>query len=188
MNQELSTELLKLLDGCLKTHRQSQKMLYQHFYAYALSICLRYTSSRSEAVEVLNDGFLKIFTKISLYNPEKSLKGWIRRIMINTSIDHYRKQNRHWAELDDIENGLEVSVQETTLSKLTYDEIIAEVQELTPAYRAVFNLYVIDGFNHEEIAKQLEISVGTSKSNLSRARAILQRRLVKIFTHEQAPK
>lgn len=188
VNPELSTKLVNLLDGCLKHDRQSQKMLYQHFYGYAMSVCLRYTSSRSEAIEVLNDGFLKVFTKLNLYDRSKSLKGWIRRIMINTSIDHYRHNLKHASTQGDLENALEVSAQETAISKLSFDEIVAEIQELTPAYRAVFNLYVIDGFNHEEIAEILEISVGTSKSNLSRARAALQKRLAKIYTHEQFSK
>lgn len=187
VNPELSTKLINLLDGCLKKDRQSQKLLYQQFYGYALSICLRYTSSRSEALEVLNEGFLKVFTKLSLYDRDKSLKGWIRRIMINSSIDYYRQNYKFTSNSDNLENALEVSDQETTISKMTYEEIIAEVQELSPAYRTVFNLYVIDGFKHEEIAEKLEITVGTSKSNLSRARMILQKRLAKIYAHEQAP-
>ena len=160
----------------------------QHFYGYALSICLRYTANRTEAIEVLNEGFLKVFTKLNMYDRDKSLKGWIRRIMINTSIDYFRQNKRHYSNSDDLENALEVSAQESTLSQLSYDEIVSEIQELTPAYRTVFNLYVIDGYNHEEISEKLEISVGTSKSNLSRARAILQKRLAKMYKHEQAPR
>lgn len=163
-------------------------MLYQHFYGYALSICLRYTANRTEAIEVLNEGFLKVFTKLNLYDRNKSLKGWIRRIMINTSIDYFRQHKNYNSHSDHLENALEVSTREETLSHLSYQEIIAEIQELTPAYRTVFNLYVVDGYNHEEIAEKLEISVGTSKSNLSRARAILQQRLAKLNSHEQAPK
>ena len=163
-------------------------MLYQHFYGYALGICLRYTSGRSEATEVLNEGFLKVFTKLDLYDRSKSLKGWIRRIMINTAIDLYRQNLKHSGSSGDLENAMEVSGPEATISSLSYNEIVAEVQELTPGYRAVFNMYVIDGFSHEEIAEQLEISVGTSKSNLSRARAILQKRLAKLYTYEQSTK
>jgi RNA polymerase sigma factor (sigma-70 family) len=184
VNPELSIKVESLLKGCLKNDRKSQKMFYEHFYAYGMSICLRYTNSRSEATEVLNEAFMKIFTKLEMYDVQKSLKGWIRRILINTSIDYYRQNHRH-SESEDIDNAVHVSATESTLSNISYNEIINEIQELTPAYRNVFNLYVIDGYKHEEIAEQLGISVGTSKSNLSRARAILQQRLAKLYTHEQ---
>jgi RNA polymerase sigma factor (sigma-70 family) len=184
VNPELSIKVESLLKGCLKNDRKSQKMFYEHFFAYGMSICLRYTNSRSEATEVLNEAFMKIFTKLEMYDVQKSLKGWIRRIMINTSIDYYR-QNHRYSESEDIDNAVHVSATESTLSNISYNEIINEIQELTPAYRNVFNLYVIDGYKHEEIAEQLGISVGTSKSNLSRARAILQQRLAKLYTHEQ---
>lgn len=184
VNPELGIKVEALLKGCLKNDRQSQKMFYEHFYAYGMSICLRYTNSRSEATEVLNEAFMKVFTKLELYDAQKSLKGWIRRIMINTSIDYYR-QNHRYTKSEDIDNAMHISSPESTLSNLSYDEIISEIQELTPAYRNVFNLYVIDGYKHEEIAEQLGISVGTSKSNLSRARTILQNRLAKLYTHEQ---
>lgn len=188
MNPELNTKVVKLLDACLNNDRQYQKMFYQHFYAYAMSICLRYTKDRSEATEVLNDGFLKVFTKLGMYDRSKSLKGWIRRIMINTAIDLYRHESRYALQSDQLNSAQEVPAQELTISSLSYGEIIQEIQGLTPAYRTVFNLYVIDGYTHEEIAGKLHISVGTSKSNLSRAKAILQKRLVKIYQHEQAPK
>lgn len=141
-----------------------------------MSICLRYTVSREEALDVLNEGFLKVFTKLGQYDAAKSLKGWIRRILINTAIDTYRQQHKHHYH-----TGLEGVQQEqgdpSVLDQLSYDEIITEIQQLTPAYRTVFNLYVLDGFTHEEIAALLGISIGTSKSNLFRARAHLQQRL-----------
>ncbi|WP_224996633.1 sigma-70 family RNA polymerase sigma factor [Cesiribacter sp. SM1] len=187
MDPGISISLQNLLKGCQENDRQSQRMLYQHFYGYAMNICLRYTANRTEATEVLNEGFLKVFTKIEMYNQEKSLKGWIRRIMINSAIDYYRQNSRHTNNNSDIENAMKVSEQETVSSKLSYDEILTEIQALSPAYRTVFNLYVIDGFTHEEIAGQLGISVGTSKSNLFKAKALLQKRLTKIYDHEQAP-
>lgn len=188
MNPELDTKVVNLLDACLKNDRQGHKMFYQHFYAYAMSICLRYTKDRSEATEVLNDGFLKVFTKLRLYDRGKSLKGWMRRIMINTAIDYYRHESRFTSMNDQLEDAQNASTQEATISSLTYDEIIVEIQGLSPAYRAVFNLYVMDGYSHEEIASKLDISVGSSKSNLSRARAILQKRLAKLYKHEQQPR
>lgn len=188
MNPELSTKVVNLLDACLKNDRQNQEMFYQHFYPYAMSICLRYTKDRSEATEVMNDGFLKVFTKLKLYDRTKSLKGWIRRIMINTAIDLYRHESRFASDSDQLESAEEIPTQEATISSLSYKEIIKEIQELTPGYRTVFNLYVMDGYTHEEIARKLHISVGTSKSNLSRAKTILQKRLVKMNKHERRPK
>lgn len=137
---------------------------------------------------MLNDGFLKVFTKLRLYDRTKSLKGWIRRIMINTAIDLYRHESRFAMHSDQLESAQEVSTQEVTISSLAYKEIITQIQALTPAYRTVFNLYVIDGYTHEEIADKLNISVGTSKSNLFRAKAILQKRLVKMNQYEQRSK
>lgn len=179
----VGTKLTNLLEGCLDNDRQSQQVLYKHFFGYAMSVCLRYARSREEATEVLNEGFLKVFTKLSLYDPGKSLKTWIRRIMINTAIDYYRANKRHEGSSAQLENALEISTQESAVSSLSYKEIICEIQHLTPAYRSVFNLYVIDGFNHEEIAGRLDISVGTSKSNLSRARGILKKRLTKLYSY-----
>lgn len=159
-------------------------MFYEHFYAYGMSICLRYTKSRSEATEVLNEAFMKVFTRLGMYDRQKSLKGWIRRIMINTSIDYYR-QNYRYAACEPMDRAVHVSAPESILSTISYEEIIREIKELSPAYQMVFNLYVIDGYKHEEIAEKLGISVGTSKSNLSRARATLQKSLAKLYTNEQ---
>lgn len=180
---EAGAKLRNLLIGCLGNDRQSQKMFYKHFFGYAMSVCLRYTRDRNEATEVLNEGFLKVFKKLRLYDPEKPMKAWIRRIMINTAIDYYRANKRHEGSSEQLENALEISIEESAISSLSYKEILGEVQHLTPAYRSVFNLYVIDGFNHEEIAGQLDISVGTSKSNLSRARGILKKRLAKLYDY-----
>ena len=169
---------LHLLEGCLRNDRASQHGFYQHYYGYAMSICLRYTSSREEALDVMNESFLKIFTKLDQYDVNRSLKGWIRRIMINTAIDGYRQNHRHQHH-----DGLEVVQQQegsepNALDQLSYEEILREVQSLSPAYRTVFNLYVMDGYTHEEIAEMLGISIGASKSNLSRARGHLQQKLL----------
>jgi RNA polymerase sigma-70 factor (ECF subfamily) len=165
----------EMIDGCLRGSRESQKMLYEHFYGYAMSICLRYSRSREESREILNDGFMKIFTRLGTRDVNASFKSWLRRIMINASIDHYRKHAKHY-QLKDVDDSMtRVSVVEAVaLHELSYEELISMVQELSPAYRAVFNLYVIDGYTHEEIATQLSISVGTSKSNLFKAREHLK--------------
>ncbi|MDR6803066.1 RNA polymerase sigma-70 factor (ECF subfamily) [Dyadobacter sp. BE34] len=174
-----SAVLQELLDGCLQKNRRSQELLYKQFYGYAMSICLRYTRSREEAKEILNDGFLKVFTKLESFDASRPFKTWLSRIMINTALDHYRQEVRRDV-FDDVEVAEQVSVDETVISKLSHEELIGLIQRLTPAYRLVFSLSVIDGYTHEEIAEQLNISVGASKSNLSRAREKLRDMLSKI--------
>ena len=177
--------LLPLIQGCIDQDRNSQRALYQQFYSYAMSVCMRYAPNREDASEILNDGFMKIFTKIDKqYNTERSFVGWLRRIMINTALDYYRKQARQPHE-EALTQAAALSLDGDQLSQLQYEELIALVQQLTPAYRTVFNLYAIDGFKHEEIAEMLRISVGTSKSNLAKARVKLQQMLEKHYNHER---
>jgi len=169
------THLNKMIEGCLRGNRESQKMLYEHFYGYAMSICLRYSKSREESREILNDGFMKVFMRLGTRDANASFKSWLRRVMINAAIDHYRKNSKHYQLKDVDESATWISSGEAdALHDLSYEELIALVQELSPAYRAAFNLYVIDGYTHEEIASQLNISVGTSKSNLFKAREHLK--------------
>ncbi len=171
-----------LIQGCQNGDRESQRLLYKHYYVYCMSICIRYAQSEEEAKEILNDGFMKVFSKIDQYDPAKTFKGWIRRIMINTAIDHFRSNKKHYYH-EDIEEGYDEVLDSNVVDNMSYEEILSLVQKLTPVYRAVFSLYVIDGFGHEDIAKKLGISVGTSKSNLSKARANLKKMLVK--THKE---
>lgn len=177
--------LSDLLAGCLRSHRQSQEQLYRQFYSYAMSVCLRYSPSRESAVEVLNDGFLKVFTHLDQYNPAQPFKGWLRRILVNTAIDHYRQEVRHQqTELVDESRYVLVSESVDACSQLAHEDLLRLIQCLSPAYRLVFNLYVMDGFTHDEIAAQLGISVGASKSNLARARENL-RQLLKRLNHDE---
>jgi RNA polymerase sigma factor (sigma-70 family) len=168
-----SKEVSALLRGCLQQDREAQRKLYKHFYGYAMSVCVRYSKSAEEARDVLNDGFLKVFTRLQQYDSQKPFKGWLRRIMINTALDNYRHNLKHY-NLADIETAETAAASFNVLEQLNYDYLISLVQKLSPAYRAVFNLYVIDGFLHEEIADVLGISIGTSKSNLAKARAHLR--------------
>lgn len=178
-------ELTSHVEGCTLNKRESQKVLYSSFYGYAMAICDRYTSKQDDAVEILNDGFLKIFKEIHHYKPAyadviSSFKGWLRKIMVYTAIDHYRKNYKHQmvTQLDNVVYQV-ATVSEDAIEKLSYEEIIRAVQELSPGYRTVFNLFVIEGLSHEEIANQLGVSIGTSKSNLSKARKQLQKILFK---------
>ncbi len=171
--------LTDLLAGCLRQQRRSQEELYRQFYGYAMSICLRYTQTREEAVEVLNDGFLKVFTKLNQYDLSKPFKPWLRRIMINTATDYYRQAVPHYYQSDLMAAEQVSSHEADVLSSLGHDYLLSLVQRLTPAYRMVFNLFAIDGYSHDEIAAKLGISVGTSKSNLTRARENLRLMLPK---------
>ena len=182
----LSAEELSMhIERCALNNRESQKRLYTSFYGYAMAVCDRYTNTQDDAVEILNDGFLKIFKEIYRYKPAytdviSSFKGWLRKIMVYTAIDHFRKNHKHQftTELDN--SVIQVaSSDEDALDRISYEEIIRSVQELTPGYRTVFNLFIIEGFTHEEISEQLGISVGTSKSNLAKARRQLQKILFK---------
>ena len=172
-------DLLNIIQGCINANRDSQKVFYQLYYGYSLAICMRYCKNADDAIEIVNDGFLKIFRSLGTFNPhytdvEASMKGWMKRIMINTAIDHIRKNNQRFLVAEIFDNHFNIEDEtETSIDKMSYDEIIAIVQKLSPVYRAVFNLYVIDGYKHEEIAEQLDISVGASKSNLSKARTNL---------------
>lgn len=174
-------QLQQLIDGCVRNDAHSQKMLYKALYSYAMSICLRYSNNRYEASDIMNDGFYKVFKNIEKYDYAKPFKAWLGRIMQNTAIDHYRA-NLKVAYLVDLEKADEICVNSVVEQKLAYDDLLALIQKLSPAYRTVFNLFVIDGYSHEEIAEILQISQGTSKSNLFKARKKLQAMLHEIQT------
>ncbi len=178
-------ELTYHLEACQTNNRESQKIIYTSFYGYAMAICDRYTNKQENALEILNDGFLKVFKEVQNYKPAyadvvSSFKGWLRKIMVYTAIDYYRKDQKNsvLTQLDNIVYQLPIA-SEDAISKLSYDEIIKSIQELSPGYRTVFNLFIIEGLSHEEVAKELGITVGTSKSNLSKARIQLQKILFK---------
>ncbi|WP_208398984.1 sigma-70 family RNA polymerase sigma factor [Pedobacter sp. SG908] len=166
----------KYIQGCIRNERDSQKALYQHFYSFAMGICLRYANDRLDAAGILNDGFFKAFKNINKYEPTKAFLPWLGRIITNTAIDYYRANLKFTDQVDilDHENIAQVS---SVYDKLAYHDLLALVQKLSAGYRTVFNLFAIDGYTHEEIAEMLGISVGTSKSNLFKARQKLQEML-----------
>ena len=174
-------ELTLHIRGCTLNNRESQKKIYCSFYGYAMAVCNRYTNNQEDAVEILNDGFLKVFRELHNYTPAYSdvigsFKGWLRKIMMYTAIDHFRKFHKHqmMTELDTVVFQLP-SGGEDALERISYDEIISAIKELSPGYRTVLNLFIVEGQSHEEIAEQLGISIGTSKSNLAKARRQLQK-------------
>jgi RNA polymerase sigma-70 factor (ECF subfamily) len=174
-----TAEISYHVEACSRNSRESQKLIYTSFYSYAMTICERYTNSYEDAIETLNDGFLKIFKEIHRYKPAytdeaSSFKGWLRKIMVNTAIDHFRRNQKYrfTKELDNIQLP---SSNENAIDKISYEEIMQSIQLLTPAYRTVLSLFIVEGFTHEEIARKLGISIGTSKSNLANARRQLQK-------------
>lgn len=165
------------IQACVRKERWAQKKLYEEHYSMALPVCLRYATDENEALDIMHEGFIKVFKHISKYEPGTSLPSWIRRIMINTAIDHYRKMTRR--RTDDLDTAYALqSSDPDVISQMSAKEIMKSLQLLTPAYRSVFNLYVIEGFAHKEIAEILGITESTSRSNLVKARNKLKRILL----------
>ena len=155
-------------------------MLYRQYSAKMWAICLRYAHDHDEAKDILQDGFMKIFEKISQYEGRGYFEGWMRKIIVNTALAIYRK--KHFLNIESNlipEKSDEISGQ--IESKLSADELLEIINELSPQYKIVFNLYAIEGYSHKEISEMLGISEGTSKSNLSRARYILQKKVSTVF-------
>lgn len=171
MNED--PQFARTIAGCKKQDEASQILLYRQFYSYGMSICLRYAKNRESAVEMLNDGFFKVFLKIEQYHPDLPFKPWLRRVLIHAAIDHYRKYDQTKPPLEDLPS-LHDPVYNEGLDQLQYQDLLDVLQKLPPAYRLVFNLSVIEGLTHKEISKELGIAVGTSKSNLAKARKQLQ--------------
>lgn len=162
-----------LIEGCLAGDRKMQYELYQRFAPKMYGVCLRYAANAEEAEDVLQEGFIKVYRKLSSFRSEGSFEGWIRRIFVNTAIEQFRRKSY----LQPITEREEATVEGKYLSvldNLAERDIIGLVQQLSPGYRTVFNMYVVEGYTHKEIAEMLGISEGTSKSQLSRAKLILQ--------------
>lgn len=162
-----------LIAACIRKERWAQKQLYEDYYSNMMGVCLRYSNNQEDALDILHEGFIKVFRHLSKYQPGTSLSAWIRRVMVNTAIDFYRKSIRRRTEDIDQASHLDSS-EPDAISQCTEKEILAAIQTLSPAYRAVFNLYVIEGFSHKEIAQKLEITESTSRSNLVKARLKLK--------------
>jgi len=173
----MSESIETLIESCKNEDRRAQEKLYRNYYGYAMSICLPYSKNKTEAEEIADDAFIKVFGNLGTYDVKLSFKGWLRRIMINSAIDYYRRNKKHYNNVD-LEHAPEPgSFDNNIIDQMSANEIIRVVQDLPPAYKLVFNLYVLEGFKHHEIAKQLNISEGTSKSNLSKAKNKLKRTL-----------
>lgn len=173
-------DLEKIIKKASKGHEKSQLRLFEDFYGYAMSVGLRYASNDEDVREIVHDSFIKAFNKLESISDASSFKPWFRRIIINTSIDHFRK-HRHEMHQQDLDDYDTEDLQESVIEKMSAEDILALVQKLSPAYRMVFTLYAVEGYKHEEIAQQLGITAGTSKSNLAKARARLQKMVLDEF-------
>jgi len=176
----LAEQLEILLKGCRKGRRRSQELLYRRFASAMYGLCLQYASSEEDAQDILQDGFVKVFTKLDQVKNPEAFPGWIRRIMINTALERYRSQVV-LQPVDELKGSIPGEEGDQVMDELTSEELVRLIQGLTPRYRMVFNLYAVEGYSHQEISEELGISVGTSKSNLSRARAILQEKIKKLY-------
>ncbi len=172
-----------LITGCLQGNRRMQEELYRRFSPRMYAVCLRYAGNAEEAEDILQEGFIKVFKKMDSFRSEGSFEGWVRRIFVNTAIEHFRRKRYLMPVTEKEENTIEGKYT-SVLDELAEKDILALVQELSPGYRTVFNMYVVEGYTHKEIADMLGISEGTSKSQLSRAKVILQG-MVKRFIDQQ---
>lgn len=163
-----------LIAACRRGERWAQRQIYEEFYGKMMPVCMRYASSEYEAVDLLHEGFLKVFKHIGKYQSGTSLHAWIKRIMVNNCIDTYRKNVRRRTE--NIEEAYTLTADDVdAVSQCTEHEILEAIQQLPPSYKTVFNLYAIEGYSHKEIANLLGISESTSRSNLVKARVRLRK-------------
>ncbi len=171
----------QLIKGCIEGNSKAQHDFYKLFADEMFGVCLYYSPDHGMAEDTLHEGFIKVLQNLKGFKGEAPLKGWIRRIMINTALEKFRKKRPLYVldneNYDDVEN----IERESVISNISADDLMGLIRELTPQYRMVFNLYALEGFSHKEIAKKLNISEGTSKSNLARARGILQKKVKEHF-------
>lgn len=172
-------QTLRLIEQCKNGDRRAQKTIYDALAPKMFSVCLRYMGDRESAQDVLQDGFVTLFTKLDSYGGVGSFEGWSRKIFVNTALMSLRK-NDVLKQSDDVDSARDISCDEpTALESIGYAELMGIISELPAGFRTVFNMYVIEGFTHKEIAAQLGISETTSRSQLQRARMILQKRIKK---------
>ena len=169
----------QLVKKCLEKDSLAQKQLFDSFSRKMMGVCLRYTKDAEEAQDVLQIGFVKVFEKLHLFNSEGSLEGWIRKVVINCALDQIRKNKKFENNVDlDLVDYQLPSENENVLGQLSVNDLLKIIQQMPPGFRTVFNMYAIEGYTHQEIADQLNISINTSKSQYSRARVYLQKIII----------
>jgi RNA polymerase sigma factor (sigma-70 family) len=167
-----------IIQGCLEGNPRMQEQLYRQYAPKMYAVCLRYSGQPEDAQDILQDGFVKVYRNLSRFRGEGSFEGWMRRIFVNTAIEHYRKSVKMYPVTESQENQVE-DRDWSAFDKLSVKDLMSLIQGLSPGYRTVFNLYVVEGYTHREIGEMLGISEGTSKSQLARAKTILQNLITK---------
>ena len=171
----------QLITACKKQDINAQRRLYEKYAPQMLGLCLKYCNGNDAAQDMLHDGFIKIFTQISTYSGRGSFEGWMRRIFVNTALEHFRKEKQRYLMITDIDDA-DIQVTDESLERLFNDDITEEtlltmIQEMPPGYRTVFNLYVFEDMTHKQIAKKLGIKVNASRSQYSRAKSYLKNKI-----------
>jgi RNA polymerase sigma factor (sigma-70 family) len=174
-----------LIKGCIAGDRRMQEELYRRFAPKMYAVCLRYANNADDAQDLLQEGFIKVYRNLHRFRAEGSFEGWIRRVFVNTSIEHFRKKSTKMSMVTDKEENTIEDADVTALHRLAEKDIINIIQELSPGYRTVFNLYVVEGYSHKEIGDLLGISEGTSKSQLARAKGVLQKKISQYLSDTQ---
>ncbi len=176
--------LQKIIDECIAGKRHAQETMYKMFSSKMYAVCLRYAKNEAEAQDILQDGFIKVFKNINKFKNKGSFEGWMRRMMINISLERIRRERRMHV-VDNLNSYTTQTESNSAIEELSAQELIQIIQSLPSQYKAVFNMYVIDNMNHKEIGKALNISENTSKSNLHRARNILKEKIEQLKDREQ---
>lgn len=174
-----------LIAGCIAGDRKMQEELYNRFASKMYAVCVRYANNADDAQDLLQEGFIKVYKNLHRFRAEGSFEGWVRRVFINSSIEHYRKKQAKLTTVSDKEENTIEDSDISALDSLAERDIINLIQDLSPGYRTVFNLYVIEGYSHKEIGELLGISEGTSKSQLARAKSILQKKVTQYLSDTQ---
>lgn len=185
MNGNISHTDRELVEGCLQGRRDCQQLLYKKFASKMFGVCLGYAKDRDEAKDILQEGFIKVFGSLNLYKGDGSLEGWIRRIIVNKAIDYYRKALKERNSVN-IEDARDLPVEVSILERMQAGELLELVNKLPDGARVIFNLYVVEGYTHKEIAEMLDINQGTSKSQFARARMLLQDLVTKMYKEPAA--
>ena len=177
-----SNSLMEVVEDCLRGKESAMKKFYEHFHGFDLSVCMSYCENRDDALEIMNDGFLKVFKNLDKIENIERIKPWLRRIMINVAIDHFRKHlKKQSTQLS--ENVADPNYGDASVyAKLSSEDIMKAVQNLPTNYRMVFNLYAIEGYSHKEIGEMLKIAESTSRANLSLANGLLREKLKKMYS------
>ena len=170
----------ELIDQCLQNNSRAQESFYRRFAPKMYGVCLRFAKNKMEADDILQEGFIKVYSNLKSFRNEGSLEGWIRRTIVNTAINFYKKNAKYLKDIEIEKAEIMLSMNEGALDKLSVKELLSLIKKLPSGYRMVFNLNVMEGYTHKEISQLLDISENTSKSQLSRARQTLQRKLKEI--------